>query len=363
MNTIRSIQEYGQSIWLDLLSRKLMDSGELKELIEEEGLRGLTSNPAIFEKAIRNSNDYDADIERLAGKGMDNQEIFFELALADIRRAADLFGPVHERTGGRDGFVSLEVSPHLARDTKGTIAQAMDLWKRADRKNVMIKIPGTAEGLPAIRKCVSEGLNINITLLFGLDRYRAVVDAYLGGLEDRLASGKPIDQVHSVASFFLSRIDVMADPLLVEKGAKDLKGRVAIASAKKAYEIYGDLFSGDRFRKLASEGARTQRLLWASTSTKDPTFRDVKYVEALIGRDTVNTVPMETLEALLDHALVSGSLTEGLDEATQVLERLAGEGIDLDRITADLVEEGIDKFNKPFDDLLQSIADQKEAMA
>lgn len=360
MNRLLEIQKLGQSIWLDLLDRKIMDTGELQRLIAEDGLRGLTSNPAIFEKAISNSTDYDSDIERLAKKEGNNETIFFDLAIKDIKRAADLFKPVYDKTNGEDGFVSLEVSPFLARDTEGTIKQARELWKKVDRKNVMIKIPSTAEGLPAIRKCIGEGININITLLFGLPRYKEVTEAYLGGLEDRVKANKPIEHIASVASFFLSRIDVMIDPILKEKGINDLKGEIAIASAKKAYNIYQEVFTGDRFKALEVKGAKPQRVLWASTSAKDPAFSDVKYVEALIGQKTINTLPVDTIDAFRDHGQAANTLTKNLDQATKILERLKENGIDLDQITQKLENEGIKKFNIAFEALLKVIDAQRK---
>lgn len=360
MNPLLEILQQGQSIWLDLLDRKMMDSGTLQSLIDDDGLRGITSNPAIFEKAISNSSDYDADIAKLMEKEDDNEAIFFGLAVKDIQRAADFFKPIYEETDGADGFVSLEVSPFLARDTEGTVHQAQELWKNVDRKNVMIKIPGTKEGLPAIRQCIGEGININVTLLFGLPRYKEVVDAYIGGLEDRLDAGKSIDEVASVASFFLSRIDVVIDPMLEEKGLTDLKGEVAIASAKKAYQIYQEVFASDRFKKLEEKGAKTQRVLWASTGVKDPSFSDVKYVEALIGPETVNTLPMETLEAFRDHGRVANELTENMDHVEKVMARLEENDIDIDTITQNLEDEGIEKFNKPFEKLLNGIEAQKQ---
>ena len=292
-NKVKHILDFGQSIWLDLLDRKIMDSGELRKLIKEDGIRGLTSNPAIFEKAISNSTAYDEDIAALSKQKTSTSEVFFGLAIKDIKRAADFFKPVYDETKGEDGFVSLEVSPHLALDTEGTITQVKELWQAVDRKNVMIKIPGSQEGLPAIRHCISKGININVTLLFGLPRYKEVADAYVYGLEDRLNSNQTIDQMASVASFFLSRIDVMIDPMLEKKGLSTLTGEVAIASAKKAYEIYQEVINSDRFKKLEAKGAKRQRVLWASTSSKDPSFSDVKYVEALIGTETINTIPLE----------------------------------------------------------------------
>lgn len=360
MNRLLEIQKLGQSIWLDLLDRKIMDTHGLQRLIDEDGLRGLTSNPAIFEKAISKSTDYDDDIENLAKKEDNNEAIFFDLAIKDIKRAADFFKPIYDKTKGEDGFVSLEVSPFLARDTEGTIKQARELWKKVDRKNVMIKIPSTTEGLPAIRKCISEGININITLLFGLPRYKEVTEAYLGGLEDRLKINKPINHIGSVASFFLSRIDVMIDSILKEKGINDLKGEVAIASAKKAYSIYQDVFTSDRFKALEVKGAKPQRVLWASTGAKDPAFSDVKYVEALIGQKTINTLPMDTINAFRDHGHAANTLTKNLDHATKILERLRESGIHLDQITQKLEDEGIQKFNVAFEALLSVIETQKK---
>lgn len=359
MNPLNKIRKQGQSIWLDLLDRAIMDSGKLQQLIEEDDLRGLTSNPAIFEKAISESSDYDKDIAELSKKESDDEALFYDMAIKDIQRAADLFKPVFEKTDGKDGFVSLEVSPNLARDTEGTIKQVKDLWKRVDRKNVMIKIPGTKEGLPAIRECLSEGININVTLLFGLPRYREITEAYMGGLEDRLKKDLPIDSISSVASFFLSRIDVMADPLLKEKGDDKLAGEVAIASAKLAYQIYLEMTLSERFKKLEEKGAQRQRVLWASTSTKDPAFSDVKYVENLIGKDTINTLPMKTIDAFRDHGEVAETVTLDIDRSTKIMDRLKETGVDIDQITQKLEDEGIEKFNEAYDKLLKSIAKQR----
>ncbi len=359
-NKVKSIHDFGQSIWLDFFDRKIMDSGDLQKLIDEDGVSGVTSNPSIFEKAITGSSDYDEDISTLSGKENSNEKIFFSLAVKDIKRAADFFKTVYEKTNGEDGFVSLEVSPRLAHDTDGTIKQARELWKAVDRKNVMIKIPATAEGLPAIRKCISEGININITLLFGLPRYKDVVDAYLSGLEDRIKTNQPINQIASVASFFISRIDVITDPLLEGRKLFDLKGEVAIASAKKAYEIYKNIFSSDRFKKLEAKGAKRQRVLWASTSSKDPSFSDVKYVEALIGDETINTIPIETLDAFNDHGKAGNNLENDMDNATGILAQLNARGIDINIITQKLEDEGIGKFNKAYDKLLKAIEEQKQ---
>lgn len=360
MNPLNQIQKQGQSIWLDLLNREIMDSGKLLSLINNDDLRGLTSNPSIFEKAISGSSDYDADIAKLSKNEDDNGVIFFDMAIKDIQKAADLFRPVYDKTDGKDGFVSLEVSPYLAYDTDGSIKQARELWKRVDRKNVMIKIPGTKQGLIAIRECLREGININVTLLFGLPRYREITEAFMGGLEDRFDEGNSIKEVASVASFFLSRIDVMVDPMLKEKDADNLVGEVAIASAKKAYQIYLEMVSSDRFKKLEAKGAQRQRVLWASTSTKDPSFSDVKYVEALIGKETINTLPMETIDAFRDHGNASESLITEIEEANKVMAELKDMGIDIDEITQKLEDEGVEKFNNAYDKLLKSIADQKQ---
>ena len=359
MNPLNKIQKQGQSIWLDLLDREIMDSGKLQSLIDDDDLRGLTSNPSIFEKAISGSSDYDNDIMELSKKEDNNPAIFFDMAIKDIQRAADIFKPVFDKTGGKDGFVSLEVSPFLALDTDGTIEQARELWKKVDRQNVMIKIPGTKQGLPAIRECLREGININITLLFGLPRYREITEAFMGGLEDRLKEGNSIKEVSSVASFFLSRIDVLVDPMLKEKGADNLVGEVAIASAKKAYQIYLEMIASDRFKALEEKGAQTQRVLWASTSAKDPSFSDVIYVEPLIGKDTINTLPMETIDAFRDHGKAESTITKNIDHANKVMEDLKDQGIDIDKITQKLEDEGIEKFNKAYDKLLKSIADQR----
>ncbi|MEO7264480.1 MAG: transaldolase [Ferruginibacter sp.] len=357
-NRIKQIRDFGQSIWLDFFDREIMDSGRLKKMIEEDGISGVTSNPSIFEKAISAGSDYDNDITFLSQTNGSNEAIFFHLAIKDIKRAAGIFKPVFIKSNGMDGFVSLEVSPHLAHDTEGTIKQARELWKAVGCNNVMIKIPATQEGLPAIRKCISEGININITLLFGLGRYQQVVDAYLSGLEDRVKANKSIDHITSVASFFLSRIDVMIDPRL-KNSLADLKGETAIASARKAYEIYKNIFWGERFKKLEEKKAKHQRLLWASTSTKDATFSDVKYVEALIGPETINTIPVETLEAFRDHGLAKSRLEIGLSKATQVLAHLKQNSIDLDVITQKLEDEGIQKFNKAYDKILGAIEKKK----
>ena len=297
-NPLKRLGTLGQSIWLDYIRRDLIAGGELRRLIEEDGLRGITSNPSIFEKAITGSHDYDGDIRALALEGKGIQAIYEVLSVCDVQGAADEFRPLYDKTDGKDGYVSLEVNPHLAHDTKSTIDEARRLWDTLSRPNVFIKVPATAEGLPAIQQLIGEGISVNVTLLFGLPRYRQVAEAYIAGIEARAAQGKPVKHLASVASFFVSRIDALVDPLLeklIAQGgekaevAKKVHGQVAISSAKVAYQIYKEIFGSDRFRKLAAQGARVQRLLWASTSTKNPDYSDVKYVEALIGPDTVNT--------------------------------------------------------------------------
>ena len=363
-NPLLKIQEFGQSIWQDYIQRNIILSGELKQLIDEDGIRGVTSNPSIFDTAIAGSRDYDDDIRAMALEGKSIEEIYRFLTVRDVRQAADLFRPLYDGSEGKHGFVSLEVNPHLARNVDGTIQEARDLWRALDRPNVFIKVPATREGLSCIRRLIGDGINVNVTLLFGLPRYREVADAYISGLEDRAAQGKPVDRVASVASFFLSRIDILVDPLL-EKIIKDgteqsgpaekCRGQVAIASARQAYQIYKKIFRNERFQKLADQGARPQRLLWASTSTKNPEYSDVKYVEALIGPETVNTLPLETIRAYRDHGNPALRLEEDLDAAGDVLECLFALGIDIDNITQQLEDEGIEKFNKPYDSLMETL--------
>jgi transaldolase len=364
-NPLRQLGTLGQSIWLDYIRRDLIASGGLRRLIEDDGLRGMTSNPSIFEKAIADSHDYDEDIRTMALQGRRTNAIYEDISQRDVQSAADEFRPVYEKTEGKDGFVSLEVNPHIAHDTQGTIQEARRLWGLLNRPNVFIKVPATASGLPAIQQLISEGINVNVTLLFGLPRYRQVADAYIAGIEARAAQGKPVKHVASVASFFVSRIDTLVDPLLdklLSQGseeadlAKRMHGQVAIASAKMAYQIYKEIFGGDRFRKLAAQGARVQRLLWASTGTKNPDYGDVKYVEALIGPDTVNTAPLETLDAYRDHGEPKTRLEQDVVQARWVLERLSELGISIDNVTRQLENEGVEKFDKPFDKLMETLA-------
>ncbi len=364
-NSLRQLGTLGQSIWLDYIRRDLIACGGLQLLIAEDGLRGMTSNPSIFEKAIAESNEYDEDIQSMALEGKSAEAIYQSLSQGDVKGAADEFRPLYDSTDGKDGYVSLEVNPHLAHDTDGTTAEARRLWAALDRPNVLIKVPGTADGLPAIQQLIGEGISVNVTLLFGLPRYRQVAEAYIAGIEARVAQGKPVKHVASVASFFVSRIDVLVDSLLeklIAGGgkkadlAKEARGQVAISSAKMAYQIYKEIFGGERFKKLAAQGARTQRLLWASTGTKNPDYSDVKYVEALIGPDTVNTVPMETLDAYRFHGEPKARLEEDVQEARLVLERLPELGIGIDNVTRQLEDEGVEKFNKPFDKLMETLA-------
>jgi transaldolase len=366
-NPLLELPSLGQSVWLDFIRRGEMTSGDLKRLIEEDGLRGVTSNPAIFEKAISGSHDYDGAIRALAVQGKSAEEVYQSLTVEDIRLAADIFRPVYERTGGEDGFVSIEVSPLLAHDTAGTIAEAQRLWAAAGLPNVMIKVPATKEGLPAIRELTGQGINVNITLLFGLPRYREVAEAYIAGLEDRLSLSRPVRGIASVASFFLSRIDVLVDPLLEKRMenkdpqaelAARLHGEIAIASAKAAYQIYREIFGSERFKKLASREARPQRLLWASTSTKNPSYSDVKYVEPLIGPATINTMPIETINAYRDHGRPALRLESEVEKARESLARLADLGIDIDALTQALEDEGIEKFVKPYDRLMKILAEK-----
>jgi transaldolase/glucose-6-phosphate isomerase len=369
-NPLLKLEAFGQSIWMDFIRRGMISSGQLKQLIEEDGLGGVTSNPSIFEKAIAGSHDYDDAIRALALEDKSTDQIYAALTVEDIQRAADLFRPVYDRLDGADGFVSLEVSPYLSHDTAGTIAEARRLWLAVARPNVMIKVPATAEGLPAIQQLIGEGINVNITLLFGLPRYRQVAEAYIAGLGTLAAQGKPLKSVASVASFFLSRIDVLLDPTLEKTMASDnskadlagmLHGEVAIYSAKAAYQIYKEIFESGRFDKLKAQGARTQRLLWASTSTKNPAYSDLKYVEALIGPETINTIPLQTLAAYRDHGKPATRLTDDAEKASENLRRLGEVGIDLDAATQQLEDEGVQKFVKAFDLLIRALKEKRAA--
>jgi transaldolase len=363
-NPLMKLEELGQSVWLDYIRRDLIKSGKLGRLIKEDGLRGMTSNPSIFEKAILESHDYDEAIRAQALEEKDAKAIYETLSVQDVQSAADEFRSVYDRTSGRDGYVSLEVNPHFAHDTNDTIREARRLWALLNRPNVFIKVPATDEGLPAIRQLISEGINVNVTLLFGLPRYRQVMEAYMAGIEDRIAQGKPVKTVASVASFFVSRMDTLVDSLLEKLGeqhgekaelARKIHGQVAVANSKAAYQIYREVFAGDRFEKLAHHGARIQRLLWASTSTKNPEYSDVKYIDDLIGRDTINTVPIETLDAYRDHGDPEVRIEHDVDRANWVLEQLPELGIDIDQVTQRLEDEGYEKFVEPFDKLMGAL--------
>jgi transaldolase len=364
MNPLRQLAQLGQSVYLDEIGRGMLRSGDLARLIDEDGLHGVTSNPAIFEKAIARTNDYDEAIAELAAAGLDGVELYETLAIEDVQAAADLFAERYRASGGRHGYVSLEVAPDLAHDTSGTVAEARRLWQRLERPNVFIKVPGTEAGLAAIERLTDEGVNLNVTLLFGLRRYADVAEAYLRGLEARAARGEPLGTVASVASFFLSRIDVAIDPTLDRLAAaggpqaaqaQALRGTAAIASAKGAWRRYQEAFGGERFARLAASGARPQWLLWASTGTKDPAYPATMYVEPLIGADTVTTLPRETLDAYRAQGAPALRLDQGLDAAAAQLDALAELGIDLDAITTALEREGVAKFVQPFDALLNAL--------
>lgn len=355
-NPLKTLESFGQSIWLDYIKRDLFTNDKLKNLISALCLRGMTSNPSIFEKAISESHEYDQAIKNLSHTGKDVNTIYEVLTQKDVQDAADVFRDLYDQTRGEDGYVSLEVNPHLAHDTQGTIEEARRLWSALNRPNVFIKVPATKEGLPAIKQLISEGINVNVTLLFGLPRYKEVAEAYIAGIEVRLSQGKPVNNIASVASFFLSRIDVLLDPIF-EKSAetKALQGQIAIASAKLAYQIFEEIFYNNRFKKLVAKGARVQRLLWASTSTKNPNYSDIKYVEALIGPLTVNTLPLETIEAYHDHGDPKVRIKQDLDKAKSDFQQLPKFDIDIDQVTQQLENEGVDKFAKSYDQLIQTL--------
>jgi len=366
-NPLHLLKQRGQSIWLDNLTRLMLREGFLRRLIEEDGISGVTSNPAIFEKAMTSGNDYDQAIRELADMGLPAPAIYEAMAVRDIQDACDLLRPTYDRTNGTDGFVSLEVSPHGARSADATIEEARRLWTSVSRPNAFIKIPGTAEGVPAIQHCLAEGININITLLFSLDAHKQVMDAHLAALEERARIGQPLATLASVASFFLSRIDTLVDKkldALNSPEAKALRGRAAIASAKIAYENWQKSYTGQRWESLRSLGARPQKPLWASTSTKDPAYPDVKYVETLIGPDTINTLPEQTIDAFRDHGRVTGdTLLENVDKEYEVLNDLERLGISMKAVTDTLVEEGITKFTEPYDKLIGSLEDKRKALS
>ncbi|MCA9756340.1 MAG: transaldolase [Candidatus Eisenbacteria bacterium] len=371
-NPAFALQEAGTAVWLDQLSREIIESGQLAAYIEDAAMSGVTSNPAIFHSAMTSGTAYDAQLEELAGSSRNTEQLYEELAVRDIQMACDVLRPVYDRTGGADGFVSLEVSPHLARDTEGTYAAAKRLHAWVDRANLMIKIPGTDEGLPAIRRCLEDGVPINVTLLFSIDAYEAVAKAYVEAIAARAEKGLSLD-VGSVASFFVSRIDSLVDSKLeaaaekADGSARDailgLRGKAAVYNAKLAYQSYLRIFGSEDWKRLEGQGARVQRPLWASTSTKNPSYPDVLYVETLVGRHTVNTMPVQTLEATLDHGKIEKeTVLREVEEARKFFETLEATGISFDQATTELLDEGIAKFDKPYDDLLAALESKRAKM-
>lgn len=370
MNPLQALGESGQSVWLDYIQRKLLATGELRRLVEEDGVTGVTSNPAIFEKAVADSDDYDDVTARMGREGSaDPKAVYEAIAMRDIREAADMLRSVYRETGGRDGYVSLEVSPHLAHDTEGTVAEARRLWDSVSRDNLLIKVPGTPEGVPAIERLIGEGISVNVTLLFAREAYEQVAQAYLRGLAKAAADGRDLGRIASVASFFISRIDTLADQKIeerIEEAAdeagrerlRELMGKAAIANAKLTYRRYKEIMQGEGWQALAGRGARPQRLLWASTSTKNPDYRDVLYVEELVGEDTVNTVPPATLDAFRDHGKVRKSLEEDVEGASETMAALERAGVSMREVTDQLLEDGVRLFSEAFDKLLATIEEE-----
>src|SRR5215216_2387869 len=358
MNSIAKLTSLGQSLWLDNIQRKQLENGELRAMIERGDIRGMTSNPTIFNNSISKTKDYDAALKSMSWAGWAAEKIFWQLAIEDIRAACDLFSPLYEETNGGDGYVSLEVSPYIAHDTDATIAQVEQLWARVRRPNLMVKIPATKEGIPAIRKAISVGINVNVTLIFSLKRYAEVMEAYLSGLEDHLAAGHSIHHIASVASFFVSRVDTKIDPKLPE--GSSLSGKAAIANAKLAYDEYEKTFATHRWENLKIKGARVQRPLWASTSTKNPAYPDTIYVDNLIGPETINTVPPQTLEAIRDHGKVEITITRDLDKAQDAIAQLEAQGISMDVVTQELENEGVKSFADSFTQLLDTIDERRK---
>jgi transaldolase len=367
---LKKLQEIGQSIWLDNLSWDLINSGELKRLISEDGITGITSNPTIFQKAISGSKDYDASVRSLLEKGIrDEKELFLGLAFEDISRAADLLWPVYRKSGGLDGFVSIEVSPDLAYDTQKTIAEARRLFSTIGKKNILVKVPGTKQGVPAIEQLTAEGVNVNVTLLFSVSRYEEVATAYICGLEKRFRQGEPIDEIVSVASFFVSRVDTLTDKLLEarlsavtseteKKKIRSLLGKAAVANARLAYKKYKEIFSGNRFWALTR--AHVQRILWGSTGTKNPSYSDIKYVEELMAPDSINTMPEATLKAFQDHGRAQITIYDKMGEAERLFPELKEVGLDINQVTGQLEAEGVKLFSDSFYLLLKEIADKRD---
>jgi len=361
MSKLDELAELGQSIWLDFIHRDLLTSGQLDDLVAQ-GLRGMTSNPSIFNQAISQGDAYDDDIKGLVASGKSVQQIYESLAFADIQAACDALRQVYEKTEGLDGYVSLEVSPTLAHDTRGTIDQVRSYFQAVQRPNLMIKIPATREGIPAIEAMLGEGINVNVTLMFSVSQLDDVSAAFISGLEHFKGRGGDVSRVASVASFFVSRVDSMIDPMLDERGVNELRGQLGLANARLAYRRFTQIYQDERWQPLSQAGARVQRVLWGSTSTKDPAYPDTMYVDELIGPHTVNTVPPETLEAFLDHGTVAQTVDRDVDGAQAAIDKLAEAGIDLDEITDKLLVEGVQKFASAFDNLLQSLEARRAAL-
>ncbi len=355
MNPLVELHQHGQSFWYDNMRRQFLFDGTLYNLITNDGLRGVTSNPSIFEKAIGDSDDYDGHIAQLVADGKSTDEVYEALVIRDIQIACDMFANLYEESDGGDGYVSLEVSPHLARDTDGTLQDARRLFAAVDRPNLMIKIPATSAGIPAIEQAISDGINVNVTLMFNMDHYEAVAQAYVAGLKTRHANGEDISHVASVASFFISRVDSKIDKMLDDAGNQSLKGKIAIANGKVVYQRYQEIFEGEDFAELAAAGAAPQRVLWASTSTKDPSYPDTLYIDELIGSETVNTMPPNTIDAFRDHGTVAVTLTQEIAEAHAQIEQLEEVGISLKEATEALQDEGVDKFAASFDELMKTL--------
>jgi transaldolase/glucose-6-phosphate isomerase len=358
MKPAEELNQFGQSAWLDSIGRKLIESGELKRMAEQDGIRGVTANPSIFEKAIAETHEYDGALRKLAAAGMTPMQIYEALAIADVGAACDVLRPLFEERKGGDGFVSLEVSPFIARDTRATVEEAKRFWTAVDRPNLFIKIPANPEGIPAIREATAAGISVNITLIFSVKVYAQVIDAYLAGLGERVAKGLPIAQLHSVASFFVSRVDTAVDKRLEARGNKVLLGKIANANAKEAYQLFVQTIASPRWRALEAKGATRQRPLWASTGTKNKAYRDLLYVEPLIGKDTVNTMPLATLQALNDHGKVGDTIGQGLDEARAQLSALDAAGIDLESVCKQLTDDGLGLFSKALESLLKAIEEK-----
>ena len=373
-NPLRELEQCGQSVWIDSISRDMLHSGTLQRLIDQDGISGVTANPTIFEKAIAHTHDYDATIRELGSRGYSAMHIYEDLAVQDVGAAADLLRPTYDRAQGKDGFVSIEVSPDLAYQTQPSIEEASRFWLDLHRPNVLIKIPATQEGLPAIEHLISEGINVNITLIFAVEVHQQVMEAYLKGLERRVAQGQAIDRIASVASFFVSRVDTLVDKLLEEKAKEAdegrrrelqaLEGKAAVANAKIAYQRFEEVFSSARFKALEKKGAQVQRPLWASTSTKNPNYPDTLYVTPLIGPQTVNTMPMETIDAFRDHGKVEScdAIRQGLDDAMRFMQDLERVGISMKAVTDQLTKEGVEKFSTSLHDLLEAIGKQQRSL-